>query len=212
MDNLTDRLTQAFEYLRYNGAVRTIREFASALGRNENHVSAALKGDTKRCTLGLMKRIADAFPTQLNRDYLLTGEGSVAPPDTSLRPHVESGAAAGFMFGIADPDYGDLLRPSIPELAPYDFTINAVGDSMQPRIESGDILACRTVHDRANVPLGKVCVLDTTEGAVVKELRAVNEEAQTLTLHSFNPDYPDYDIPMDTVLNIAVVVGILIIL
>lgn len=211
MDSLTERLAKAFDYLKDKGEVHTIRDFAAILGRHENNISNALRGDTKRCTLGLMKRIADAFPTQLNRDYLLTGEGSVAPRDTSLRPHVESGAAAGFMFGIADPDYGDLLRPSIPELAPYDFTINAVGDSMQPRIESGDILACRTVHDRANVPLGKVCVLDTTEGAVVKELRAVNEDAQTLTLHSFNPDYPDYDIPMDTVLNIAVVVGILIV-
>lgn len=212
MDDLHHRLLKSFEYLKDNGVIHTATAFAEAIGRPQPHVNAALKGDTKRCTIGLMKRIADAFPTQLNRDYLLTGEGDIAPRDTSLRPHVESGAAAGFMFGIADPDYGDLLRPSIPELAPYDFTINAVGDSMQPRIESGSLLACRTVRDLANIPLGKVCVLDTIEGAVVKELRAVNEEAQTLTLHSFNPDYPDYDIPMDSVLNIAVVVGFLTIL
>lgn len=156
-------------------------------------------------TLGLLTRVADTFPDILNRDYLLTGEGDVAAPDRSMRPHFEATARAGFMTGLSTPETGS-LRPRDPYMPDYDFSITVEGDSMLPRIGSGDILYCRRSLDRANPPIGKVCVIDTKDGPVVKVLTAATDES--VTLHSLNPAYADRFIPTDAILGIAQVIGL----
>ncbi len=205
MEAIHIRLLTAFDYLRSRGIVHTMRELASVINRNENHVSAALKGDPKRCTLGLLTAIADAYPDILNRDYLLTGEGEVAAPDRSWRPHFAARASAGFMDGTAEGEIGTLTAP-VPGVD-YDFSIEASGASMEPYIESGDTLLCRRCTDRANAPVGKICVVDSKEGATVKVIAAVSGES--LTLHSLNPRYPDYNLPLDDLLGLADVVALL---
>lgn len=169
---------------------------------------AAFSNTGRVMTLGLLTRVADTFPDVLNRDYLLKGEGDVAAPDRTMRPHYEATAAAGFMSGLADPESGT-LRPRIPDMPAYDFTIDAQGDSMLPEIKSGDTLLCRLSEDRANPPIGKVCVIDGKDGAAVKVLAAASESGRTLTLHSLNPAYRDYTVDTAEVSHIAVVVAIL---
>lgn len=169
---------------------------------------AAFSNTGRVMTLGLLTRVADTFPDVLNRDYLLKGEGDVAAPDRTMRPHYEATAAAGFMSGLADPECGT-LRPRIPDMPAYDFSIDAQGDSMLPEIKSGDTLLCRLAEDRANPPIGKVCVIDGKDGAAVKVLAAASESGRTLTLHSLNPAYRDYTVDAADVSHIAVVVAIL---
>lgn len=168
-------------------------------------MSDAFSGNPKRLTLGLMTRIADAFPDVLSRDYLLTGTGSPAAPDRSLRPHFSAKAAAGFMVEASSGEAGTMLPP-IPGMPDYDFTIEAQGDSMLPRIESGDILVCRRSLDRADPPLGRICVIDSRDGAAVKEIADASDEA--VTLRSLNPDYPDYSVDVSDILAIAEVIAI----
>lgn len=169
---------------------------------------AAFSNTGRAMTLGLLTRVADTFPDVLNRDYLLKGEGDVAAPDRTMRPHYEATAAAGFMSGLADPESGT-LRPRIPDMPSYDFTIDARGESMEPKIKSGDTLLCRLAEDRANPPIGKVCVIDGKDGAAVKVLAAASESGRTLTLHSLNPAYRDYRVDAAEVSHIAVVVALL---
>ena len=154
----------------------------------------------------LLTRIADTFPDILNRDYLLTGQGDVAAPDRSMRPHFEATARAGFMTGLSNPEAGS-LRHRHDDIPDYDFTITAEGDSMMPEIKSGDILFCRHSRDRANPPISKVCVLDGKDGAVVKVIRTADSD--TVTLHSLNPDYKDYTVPLADILGIAEVVALI---
>lgn len=205
---LAQRLNVAYNLLRAKGILHTVSDFADAIKKPQPHISQALKADPKRCTLGLLTRVADTFPDVLNRDYLLKGEGDVAAPDRTMRPHYEATAAAGFMSGLADPESGT-LRPRIPDMPAYDFTIDAQGDSMLPEIKSGDTLLCRLAEDRANPPIGKVCVIDGKDGAAVKVLAAASESGRTLTLHSLNPAYRDYTVDTAEVSHIAVVVAIL---
>lgn len=206
MDSLHQRLLKAFDYLRNNGILHTQTQFAEVIGKTQQSLNAAFKDAPKRCTLGLMKAIADAFPENLNRDYLLTGEGEVAVPDKTMRPHFEAKVCAGFMCGVAEGEVGT-MHPHIPGMRDYDFTIEAEGNSMLPRIESGDLLVCRKSEDRANPPIGKICVVDGKDGAVVKVLVSVDNEAGTVTLHSLNPAYNDYNVPFSDILDIAEVVG-----
>ena len=205
---LSKRLNDAYDYLRGHGVVHTITEFASRVGKSQADMSSALGCKGRVMTLGLLTRVADTFPDVLNRDYLLKGEGDVAAPDRTMRPHYEATAAAGFMSGLADPESGT-LRPRIPDMPSYDFTIDARGESMEPKIKSGDTLLCRLAEDRANPPIGKVCVIDGKDGAAVKVLAAASESGRTLTLHSLNPAYRDYTVDAAEISHIAVVVALL---
>lgn len=206
MDSLHQRLLKSFEYLKDMGAVHTVTQFADVIKKPRPNIANAMRGDPKRCTTGLMKTIADAFPDVLNRDYLLAGEGDVAAPDKSLKPHFEAKASAGFMDGMSEGEVG-VMRPPIPGMPDYDFTIEVNGDSMLPRIESGDVLLCRTSDDRLNLPIGKICVIDSIDGAAVKVIVASDDEC--ITLHSLNPDYDDYKVGHTSIGGIAKVVGLI---
>lgn len=153
-----------------------------------------------------MKAIASAFPDVLNTDYLLTGEGELAVPDKTMRPHYKATAAAGFMSGVSEGETGT-MRPHIPGMKEYDFTIEAEGESMIPEIEDGDLLVCRKSEDRANPPIGKICVIDSKDGAAVKVIASA--DYGNITLHSLNPDpkYRDYPVEYTSINGIAEVIG-----
>lgn len=205
--SLHQRLLTSYKYLYDNGFVHSQTEFAEMIGKQKTHVNAAFKNVPKRCTIGLMESIADAFPDILNRNYLLAGEGEVVAPDKTMRPHFEAKACAGFMYGVAEGEVGT-MHPHIYGMRDYDFTIEAEGNSMLPRIESGDLLVCRKSEDRANPPIGKICVVDGKDGAVVKVIVSADDVAGVITLHSLNPAYDDFNVPFSDILGIAEVVGL----
>ena len=128
-------------------------------------------------------------------------------PDDSLRPHYDAKASAGFMDDLSEGKMSAEFRAIAIPILNYDFSIDASGNSMMPRIENGDTLLCKISDDRLNPPLGKICVIDTMDGAVVKEITEVGETS--LTLHSLNPNYDDYEIDLSSINRIAEVVGLL---
>lgn len=204
---LSQRLKESYDYLKSIGEVHTITEFAERIGKKQSGISNALACRGRVMTLGLLERVADAFPDVLNRDYLLKGEGELVKPDRQLRPHFDIGARAGFMDGISEGVVQADMREAVAGVSDYDFSIEVSGDSMMPRIEDGDTLLCRMVTDRMNLPLGKICVVDSKDGVVVKVVESA--EKGLITLHSLNPSYRDYEIEYDTVNQIAEVVGMI---
>lgn len=228
MDSLHQRLLNTYDFLLDRGEVHTKAQFAAKIGKTPSQVADAFRNRPKYCTPGLMNAIAKAYPELLNEDYLLNGEGEVGKTvmfeiDTKmadgyakllernyngklpLRPHIQAKAAAGFMDGISQGEYGDDLRPMIPFMRDYDFTIEVKGKSMLPDYREGDILACKISRDRLNPPVGEICVLDTKDGAVLKEIMDVEESS--IVLHSLNPRYKNYPVDFEDINRIAVVVG-----
>ncbi len=126
-----------------------------------------------------------------------------------LRPHFAAVARAGFMDDVAEGEYGDDMRPKISFLSDYDFTIEVMGESMLPKYKEGDVLACRIANDRFNPPIGKVCVIDSKNGAAVKEISGITEN--TIICHSLNPEprFRDYEVEFSDIHKIAIVIGAL---
>ena len=206
-DSAFARFRQSFDYLKDSGVLHKQSDLCDALGVGRSHVSEFYNGKEKYFTEGNVRKFAAAYSDYINCEWLLTGEGEMVVPDKTMRPHFEAKACAGFMYGVAEGEVGT-MRPHIPGMCDYDFTIEAEGDSMMPRIESGDLLVCRKSEDRANPPIGKICVVDGKDGAVVKVIDSVDNEAGTVTLHSLNPAYSDYNVPFSDILDIAEVVGL----
>jgi len=90
------------------------------------------------------------------------------------------------------------------------YLIRASGSSMQPKYNNGDILACRPITDISFMQWGKVYVLDTDQGPLVKRLYQCNTDDDCLECHSDNFErYPPFKINKTSIRRIAIVVGVL---
>lgn len=201
------RLLQAIDYLKDKGMARKHEDIADLCGIPRPNITAAINGNVRYVTKGNLEKFAKAYSDYIDESWLLTGEGQMAKPDKSMRPHYDAKACAGFMCDVSVAETGT-LQPRIPGMKEYDFTIGAHGESMMPLIEDGDLLVCRKSEDSANPPIGKICVIDGKDGIVVKVIAEANEYG--LVLHSLNPDpkYHDYPVEYSAINGVAEVVGL----
>lgn len=89
------------------------------------------------------------------------------------------------------------------------FLIRASGSSMYPKYSNGDILACRPVTDLSFFQWGKVYVLDTDQGPLVKRLFACSDDDNCLECRSENKEnYPPFRIKKSSIRKVSIVVGV----
>lgn len=226
------RLLQAIDYLKDSGMARKHEDIAELCGLPRPNISAAINGNPRYVTEGNLRKFAAAYSDYINEDWLLTGEGRMEKKLTfevpsnmmdgylslvnkiindkgSLRPHIPADkavVAAGFVgSAIGSVQEGECeVRPVMAPFPWYDFTIEVSGDSMEPTLQDGDIIACEWLPRDAEYKKGKIYVLDTNEGAVVKR---ITNDGNVIHCHSDNPKYKDFIVDVDSILRIARVVG-----
>ena len=204
-DSLLKRLNNAYNLLRESGIIHTRKELGIAIGRSESSISSAFKAHPQRLTAQLMSLIADAFPEVINREYMEHGVGEVAKKQGVPHiPYEVSAGGVGISLGAVSLNDCEMFAP-IPNLGRYDFTIDVHGDSMEPELRSGDILACRWA-DVNNIDSTKYYVLDTDGGAVVKSLE---DKGATIVCTSLNKKYEQFAVTKHDALRIALVVGVM---
>lgn len=74
-----NRLNEVLNYIQYKTEYKTQTAIAGKIDFSRNNLSSAAKGDDKYLTEGLADKIAAAFP-EINKDWLLTGNGSMLVP------------------------------------------------------------------------------------------------------------------------------------
>ena len=79
-----------------------------------------------------------------------------------------------------------------------DLAITISGDSMEPKFHDGMIIFIKKINDTAFIPWGNTLVLDTENGAFVKEIYPGADE-NTLEARSINPKYPPMQIPKESI-------------
>ena len=161
-------------------------------------------------------KILTAAP-DLNKEWLMTGEGPMlltveAPreqlPAHSTRPRLPVIAAAGPISEYVGGIRADMCKqvPLVRSFPDYDFTILVKGDSMEPKFEGGDEIACKHV-DRV-IEWGREYLVSTNDGAFLKRLYPGTDD-RTVRCVSYNPDYPDFIIDKLDILDLYRVVGLL---
>lgn len=129
-------------------------------------------------------------------------------PEIETRPRIPYDASAGSLsIAINSVHQNDCEHiPVIPTFPKYDFTIVARGDSMIPEFQSGDELACAFVNESVFIQWGRVHVLDTAQGVVLKR---IFDKKDSILCRSINSDYPDFEVPKDDIYHLAIVVGLI---
>lgn len=201
-------------------------QFAKSLGVAPSTISSWLSRDTFDYELLFAKC------ENINSAWLLTGEGDMLlsssgnnqgltkdEPRTNQPTtcHTQAGiplipvdAVAGFN-GIDSPtiQIHDCQRYLVPEFQQLnaEFMIRVSGSSMYPKYSSGDILACRKLTSYHFIQWGKIYVIDSEQGAMVKRLFPCDEDADYVICKSDNPNYPPFELPKTEIRSLSIVLG-----
>lgn len=173
----------------------------------------------------ILAKILVVYP-DLNIGWLLTGEGEMIisqnktkteeePPVAHLSesnegiPLIPINAMAGAFTGDQSVMEYECDRYIIPSFKGADFLIGVKGSSMYPRYNSGDIVACKRldIHDLF-FQWNKVYVLDTDQGALIKRVKPGSDKEHILIV-SDNKDYEPFELAIDHIYHIALVVGVI---
>ena len=145
--------------------------------------------------------------------WIVTGEGDMLPNKNmrekvkSTRPRIPLHASAGALTMAKSGVMLDQCEqlPVIENLPKYDFTIRVRGNSMVPEFHGGDEVACLFIREFSFIQWGRIHVLDTAQGIVMKML---DDAGEYFICRSANPDYKEFKIHKSEVFNIALVVGL----
>ena len=147
--------------------------------------------------------------TQTNNYYGCEDDAVIQLPDIETRPHIPYTAAGGVLTevleGISESDCE--RRPKINVLPDYDFTITVKGDSMEPKYEGGDDVACKRIDNTSFIQWGKTHVLNTSQGIIVKR---IYDDGDKIRCVSYNSEaYPAFSIDKSEIYSISIVVGLI---
>lgn len=197
-------------YIEHEGI--SIREFERKCGFSNGYFNKIKDFSTDK-----VQEIIRVFPN-LNYIWVLTGETCMLNSDmaqsnevtqvkTETRPRIPYTAAAGSLTSAVEGITSDQCEhiPRINIFPEYDFTIIIKGDSMEPKYEGGDEVACKRIDSTSFIQWGKVHVLDTAQGILIKR---TYEDGEKIRCVSYNPEYPDFSIDKDEIYSMSLVVGL----
>ncbi len=105
----------------------------------------------------------------------------------------------------------DCLRYVVPEFAAAgaEYLIRVSGSSMYPKYSSGDILACRRIPEIDFFQSGKIYVIDSSHGAMVKRIYQCEDDAACVLCKSDNDKYPPFTLPKSAIRSLSIVIGVI---
>ena len=207
-----DRIRKIADEL-FNG---NISAFCRAIDVKQPTMNTILGERKSKPSYDVLLNIVNAKALNISAEWLLNGEGDMltqkkeAPKTSSADTTKKNGyityllpmsAMGGSLTGFAEP--GVLLQNCEAVVSPIeniDFAITVYGDSMAPEYPSGSRILIKKINPNLFIDWGKVYVLDTPNGVIVKEVHESNREGY-VSCHSINPDpkFKPFDVLMDEV-------------
>ena len=177
------KLQNIYDQLLASGAVTSKKSFAEKLGVNYSGVVSALNGDPRYLTDSLLAKavaaLVDTPPPQGEETLLVIPIGARA------------GTLADFEESVAAYDCERVVSP----VRGADYAMQITGDSMSPEYPSGSQIIIKKINEQAFIEWGKVYVLDTENGAVVKQVRK-GASPEVVECVSLNPAYQPFEVPV----------------
>ena len=87
----------------------------------------------------------------------------------------------------------------------YTFTMRVTGESMVPYINPGDEVACLKIEESSFMQWGRIYVLSTTQGFIVKKIFDAGDGIRCV---SINESYQDFVIPKSEIYSFNLVIGL----
>lgn len=209
----SEKLSKILEYLSLTPA-----EFADEIGLKTKQVIYDIQNDKVDFSKNTIIKINEHIP-EISTEWLLTGSGEMLKTNVPITktspealPLIPFEALAGHLSadneGIS---YEDCEQYVIPEFKRQgaEFIIRVSGSSMYPKYSNGDLLGCRIIREMLFFQWGKIYVIDTSQGTLVKRIYQ-HENEDYVTLVSDNKEhYPPFAIPKTDIRSISIVIGVI---
>ena len=201
---------RVFAFIDYLGI--STSEFERLCGLSNGAVSKM--GDNTR--MSTLDRISKAYP-QINVNWLRTGEGDMLLSSQSgpeeenflsvqdkrmakfvplIPVEAQGGSLNDFVYSINQSDCEIIASP----IKYVDFAIQVSGDSMAPEYPSGSYVYVKEINERAFIEWGKVYVLDTCNGSVIKVLTPSSREGYVRCISiNTDPIYAPFEISLNDI-------------
>ena len=187
-------------------------EFCRRIGRPAQAIKDIVGGKNSAPGFDLIYDILSS-DLGISPNWLLTGEGTMlnerntlVPDNTTRLPLIPMEAFAG--PGL--PAYDDERVEDYYVLSGFknsDFLIRVKGDSMVPKYNGGDIVACKKVESIRFLQWNRAYVIYTqSQGVMIKRVRPSEVEG-CIKCVSDNEAYLPFDVPMDDIVSMALVNG-----
>lgn len=174
------------------------RALSTSIGMSPTYINSMRKSIQPE----VINRIVVQYP-ELNIQWLLTGEGEMlnkkeqkescaCEDEIECKPHFEILSNAGETFYALDSTNIEQCehKPIIRQFPLYDCTMFVSGNSMFPEFHSGDLLALRRVPVGGYIEPGRVYVINTVQGVMLKK---VYIEKDCILCRSINAEeYPEF--------------------
>lgn len=209
-----DRLRKAFDYVKSRGFVHTQKDLSTRMQASEGNVSKALKGEEQILTDSFLRRFNTAFDNIFNSDWLLTGNGEMLEATEAtaadqrtviddmdntysiplLPVSAQGGSLNDFVVSVKESDCEKIISP----IKGADYAMSVAGDSMAPEYPSGSQILIKRINEKAFIDWGRVYVLDTCNGTVIKQLFP-SKKPEMLLCKSINPKFPPFEVSLSDV-------------
>lgn len=156
-------------------------------------------------------KICSACP-ELNLNWLFTGAGKMLKGDDAPAPSSHSLPLIPMeaFAGPGLPNYQDERIEdfyTVSEFKNSDFLIRVKGDSMVPKYNGGDIVACKVVSDIFFLQWNRAYVILTrSQGIMIKRVQP-SEKDGYIKCVSDNARYAPFDVPTQDIIQMALVNG-----
>lgn len=199
----------------------TIGAIERKIGASKGVLSRAMTNGTD-IQAKWITAIVENYP-YVSADWLLTGKGEMITSSESSQkkmvkvseqshegiPLIPLDAMAGYFEGEMQVLLRDCERYIVPGMPRADFLITVKGDSMMPSYFPGDIVACVRVPIKdVFFQFGRVYVLDTNQGAIIKRIEK-SEDDESILIVSENEKYSPFTLHLSQVRSIALVIGLI---
>ena len=155
--------------------------------------------------------------SDLNTNWLLTGEGEMLVPASDKDVGVinyENGVPyfdEDFVLGFNELGFPSSENPQflvqMPKYANATLWCNATGHSMEPEINSGDVIALRLIEDSSFLLTGDLYAIVTTNGLRTIKRLGKGKDDDHYRLIPTNKDYEEQEIPKRMILKVYKVLG-----
>ena len=110
-----------------------------------------------------------------------------------------AGSLNDFVVSVKDTECEKIISP----IKGVDWAVTISGDSMEPEYPSGSQILIKKINEKAFIDWGKVYVLDTCNGSVIKKIFPTDDkDPGKLKCVSINPEYPPFDVSLNDVFGV----------
>ena len=202
-------------FIKFKGI--TMKTFEQRCDLSSGYVTSMRKGFGSE----KLNNVLMAYP-ELNREWLLYGEGEMLKASSSSQPQPSTkvervtddeaykvplvpisalgGSLNDFNLAVKRDDCETVISP----IKDIDMAIKISGDSMELEYPSGSTVLIKKINEHAFLEWGKVYVLSTCNGTVIKRLMPTDDPNKVLC-ESINPKYPPFEVSLEHVYGVYIV-------